>query len=176
MLKALHPSGAVLRQHNTNREEYKGDDQMTMQELEPILQKHLDTLEELEALQKRAYLEEQELIGIMEYNGATSIPSANFECKLRQTNTYDKLKWHNLINGEFIEILPDDIARIMPQEEMTAQQLVDKKRGNEIVQQIEWGGASTVESICKQYGRDALRIFDESKIPGNPKLTFKVKK
>jgi hypothetical protein len=33
-----------------------------------------------------------------------------------------------------------------------------------------------VESICKQYGRDALRIFDESKIPGDPKLTFKVKK
>ena len=149
---------------------------MTMQDTGPMLQKHHETLEEIKALQKRAKLEEQELIGIMEFNGATSIPDPNFECKLVQTNTYDKLKWHNLINGEFVEILPDDIARIMPQEEMTAQQLVDKKRGNEIVQQIEWGGASTVESICKQYGRDALRIFDESKIPGDPKLTFKVKK
>ena len=149
---------------------------MTMKDTGPMLQKHHETLEEIKALQKRAYLEEQELIGIMEYNGATSIPSPNFECKLVQTNTYDKLQWNNLINGEFVEILPDDIAMIRPQEEMTAQQLVDKKRGNEIVQQIEWGGASTVESICKQYGRDALRIFDESKIPGDPKLTFKVKK
>ena len=148
---------------------------MTMKDLDPTLQKHLDTLEEIEALQKRAHQEEQELIGIMIYNGATSIPSANFECKLVQTNTYDKLQWHNLINGEFVEILPDDIARIMPQEEMTAQQLVDKKRGNEIVQQIAWGNASKVESICKQYGRDAMRIFEASRIPGDPKVNLKPK-
>ena len=42
---------------------------MTMKELEPILQKHLDTLEEIKALQKRAKLEEQELIGIMNTTG-----------------------------------------------------------------------------------------------------------
>jgi len=148
---------------------------MTMQDTGPMLQKHHETLEEIKALQKRAKLEEQELIGIMEYNGATSIPDANFECKLGQTNTYDKLQWNNLINGEFVEILPDDIAMIRPQEEMTAQQLVDKKRGNEIVQQIEWGGASTVESICKQYGRDAMRIFEASRIPGDPKVNLKPK-
>ena len=149
---------------------------MTMQDTARMLQQHYDTLEEIKALQKRAKMQELELIGIMQFNGATSIPDANFECKLGQTNTYDKLKWHNLINGEFIEILPDDIARIMPQEEMTAQQLVDKNRGKEIVQHMEWGNASIVESVCKQYGRDALRIFEASRIPGDPTLTFKPRK
>ena len=149
---------------------------MTMQDTGPMLKKYFDTLEELKALQKRAYLEAQELIGIMEYNGATSIPSANFECKLKQTNTYDKLQWNNLVNSEVVEILPDDVAKIMPVEEMTAQQLVDQGRGKEVVQHMEWGNASTVESVCKQYGRDALRIFEASKIPGDPTLTFKLKK
>ena len=149
---------------------------MTMQDTGRMLQQYHDTLEEIKALRKKADLMKQELIGIIEFTGATSIPHPNFECKLVQTNTYDKLKWHNLINGEFIEILPDDIARIMPQEEMTAQQLVDKNRGKEIVQHMEWGNASIVESVCKQYGRDALRIFEASRIPGDPTLTFKPRK
>ena len=149
---------------------------MTMQDLDPTLQKHLDTLEEIKALQKRAYQEEQELIGIMEFNGATSIPSANFECKLKQTNTYDKLQWNNLVNGELVEILDDDVAKIMKKKEMTAQQLVDQGRGKEVVQHMEWGGASTVESICKQYGRDALRIFEASRIPDDPKANVEPRK
>ena len=149
---------------------------MTMQDTARMLQQHYDTLEEIKALQKRAKMQELELIGIMQFNGATSIPDANFECKLKQTNTYDKLQWNNLVNGEFVEILPDDVAKIMKKKEMTAQQLVDKNRGSEIVQHIEWGGASTVESVCKQYGRDAMRIFEASRIPGDPKANVEPRK
>ena len=149
---------------------------MTMQDTGRMLQQYHETLEEIKALQKRAKMQELELIGIMQFNGATSIPDANFECKLKQTNTYDKLQWNNLVNSEVVEILPDDVAKIMPVEEMTAQQLVDQGRGKEVVQHMEWGNASTVESVCKQYGRDALRIFEASKIPGDPTLTFKLKK
>ena len=149
---------------------------MTMQDTGPMLKKYYDTLEEIKALRKKADMMKQELIGIIEFTGATSIPDPNFECKLVQTNTYDKLQWNNLVNSEVVEILPDDVAKIMPVEEMTAQQLVDQGRGKEVVQHIEWGNASTVESVCKQYGRDALRIFEASKIPGDPTLTFKLKK
>ena len=149
---------------------------MTMQDTGRMLQQYHDTLEEIKALRKKADMMKQELIGIIEFTGATSIPSATFECKLGQTNTYDKLQWNNLVNSEVVEILPDDVAKIRPVEEMTAQQLVDQGRGKEVVQHMEWGNASTVESVCKQYGRDALRIFEASKIPGDPTLTFKLKK
>ena len=149
---------------------------MTMQDTGPMLKKYYDTLEEIKALRKKADMMKQELIGIIEFTGATSIPDPTFECKLGQTNTYDKLQWNNLVNSEVVEILPDDVAKIMPVEEMTAQQLVDQGRGKEVGQHMEWGNASTVESVCKQYGRDALRIFEASKIPGDPTLTFKLKK
>lgn len=149
---------------------------MTMQDTGRMLQQYHDTLEEIKALRKKADMMKQELIGIIEFTGATSIPDPTFECKLGQTNTYDKLQWNNLVNSEVVEILPDDVAKIMPVEEMTAQQLVDQGRGKEVVQHMEWGNASTVESVCKQYGRDALRIFEASKIPGDPTLTFKLKK
>ena len=81
---------------------------MTMQDTGPMLKKYYDTLEEIKALRKKADMMKQELIGIIEFTGATSIPDPTFECKLGQTNTYDKLQWNNLVNSEVVEILPDD--------------------------------------------------------------------
>jgi len=150
---------------------------MSINDTVSMLQKYHDTLEEIESLKQTADLMKAELIGIMEFNGAIDIPDAKFDCRLRYRNTYDKIQWKNLISGEFVELLPEDIAKIMPVTEMTARQLVDEGRGDEVVQKTKWGHAKTVEVVAKAYGRESMHIFEESRMPKtDPALMFKPKK
>ncbi len=148
---------------------------MSINDTGSMLQKYHDTLEEIESLKQTADLMKAELIGIMEFNSATSIPDAKFDCWLSYRNNYDKPQWNNLISGEFVELLPEDIAKIMPVTEMTAQQLVDTGRGNEVVQKPKWGHAKIVEAVAKAYGIESTQIFEESRTPASPALMVRPK-
>ena len=171
---------------------------MTMKDTGPMLQDYHNNNEEIKARQKKKTMMSVELLGIMQFNNSTSIPDEFFECGITQSSDYDKRIWEELLNPELIELLPEDKEKMFKIERVTAQDLVNKGRGNETVLSMTtldmlvlsgqitpskrkdildlfWNGANTIQSICKRYGRAALEIFERSRTINEPTLKFKAK-
>ena len=117
---------------------------------------YVEALKTFEGMKDRV---EVELLRRMEEREATSIPSNTYEVKVTSKDTYDQARFTPLKEVLFES---DLLHCYTPAHEKT--ELVPEK----------WD-TTKLKAACRKYGAQALRTFEEAKIPGRPRLSVKAK-
>ena len=123
---------------------------------ESLLLAYSDLTVSIAAQQNIAGHYEQELLRRMAERGATSIPSTEFVCEVKQTDTYSQPGFtplREILSGMDLDtcFVPAHTERI---------QVADK-----------WNTVK-VKALARRYGDEALAIVERARIPGAPRLKF----
>ena len=103
---------------------------------------------------------EQEIQGRIRESGGTMLPSEEFICELKTTNTYDQAAFR-----PFLEILTGaDLETVFTPAHVEQVEVKDKWKTQRLL------------ALARRYGDEAMSIIDRARVPGVAKLRFEPRK
>ena len=111
-----------------------------------------------EAVHHKGLLE-MEIMRRMRERNAIGIPSDVFTCELKQANTYDQGRFTPLL-----ELLSgDELEKVFTPEHQETVTVAER-----------WNTVGLL-AVARRYGGEVLRLVQEAKVAGAPRLSFKRK-